>query len=132
MTFFSGPEYASYIALCRELRLEREFERGDWFWLPSSSAILGGGKIDLCDEERTLSYYARDEDWIWLPRLDQWLVKLEEMGWTGVFISLLAGGGYVAEGQQGMEDEAPVGRGSTREEAVLRLYCAVTGQEVKA
>ena len=30
---FDGPEHASYIARCRELRLEHEWQKGDcWTW----------------------------------------------------------------------------------------------------
>jgi hypothetical protein len=67
---FEGREYESYIALCRELGLKREFECGDvWcFWKDVSNGpfIQGASGHDGADELA-----------IWLPRLDQWLELLE-------------------------------------------------------
>jgi hypothetical protein len=137
VSLFDGPEYASYIALCRELRLERTIEPGDW------SADFG----DVFMEEPALQVHVarppgtasvtlpRDTlaiTSIWLPRLDQWLAMLEEAGADcPEFDRETTTGHYVL--RRGMPDEwghSQYGTGPTREEAAARLWVIVTRTEV--
>src|SRR5262245_23838343 len=157
---FDGPEHASYIAFCRALRLEREFEDGDAFWWP------GGGRGEW--DAGTYVYHdtASDEgvqpegptatSRVWLPRLDQLLTMLEEAGQDDVGfvkgsfqvnpfnpppqppeVPVVDGmqHGYcmawtTPDSYEGGWDTGPVY--PIREEAALRLWLAVTGRQVPA
>jgi hypothetical protein len=147
---FDGPEYEPYIALCRELRLEREFEECDHyaaFWNPWEGSAPPPKVTTWTNAKQDWSaartWFDRGStsarDVVWLPRLDQWLTMLEEAGWMEVRFSPSA---YLM-------DESPVfwrieGSGidrrynvhttveytdlRTREEAAARLWMAVTGR----
>jgi hypothetical protein len=133
---FDGPEYESYIALCRELRLERSLELGDWY---AHSEVDLQHPLVLGWREQLIIGPITEWTWVWLPRLDQWLMMLEEAGWMEVRFSPSA---YLM-------DESPVfwrveGSGidrrynvhttveytdlRTREEAAARLWMAVAGR----
>jgi hypothetical protein len=124
---FNAPEYASFIALCRDLRLERKpFEYGDvWcFWKPVSTGpfIQGASGNEGADE------FA-----IWIPRLDQWLAMLEEAGHGEVSLipfmrAAMDRWGVRLTKQGGIMDF----EGATREEAAAHAWCAVTGRAVTA
>jgi hypothetical protein len=125
VTLFSGPEYASYIALCRELRLERDLQEGDWYFHESLRPDQEEGWVLLAaGDERAESFE------VWLPRLDQWLAMLEEAGADcPEFDRETTTGHYVL--RRGMPDEwghSQYGTGQTREEAAARLWRAVTGR----
>lgn len=137
MTLFDGPEHASYIALMRELRLEREFEEGDWHCSIAGyvSPTLPGTPMLVTAVELRLTAMVGSEnlaDSVWLPRLDQWLAMLEEAvksdEWLLYQEGLMPDGSgfkrYCAEFEHGTTKAA-----STPGEACARLWCAVTGRE---
>lgn len=126
MSFPSGPEHASYVALCRELRLERErgFELGDWWvWLTLEDPPI------LVDEGFLRTVFALIDLQIWIPRLDQLLAMLEVAGVRDVGFwafddrtkcGVLTAGDFDGISYGDLET-AP-----TREEAALRLWMAVS------
>src|SRR5262249_40412619 len=122
---FDAPEYESYIALCRELRLEHIFGQADWAFVEDPESESGGVVTTrlIFEGERA------GDTVVWLPRLDQWLAMLEEAGVAMVqFVSrpLYRNPGYqiiaIAPGQ---EPPMPL-QALTREEAAARLWMAVT------
>lgn len=138
---FEGPEHASYIELCRALRLEREWQEGDWHvslagyvspTLPGTPMLVTAVELRL----RALVEPERLADSIWLPRLDQLLMKLEETGFEETTIQR-----YVERGKamwwagektctDSGTDWSPMNPGGpTPEEACCRLRMAVTGRE---
>ena len=134
---FDGPEHQSYIALCRELMLERKLEEGDWFVLGQhTTAFVWSALITATawnDHFHNIPEpgIARP---IWLPRLDQWLAMLEEAGQPDIaFERTLAGrwecGRPIPEGDGRTIELVPTsGLKHTREEAAARLWMAVTGR----
>lgn len=141
MTLFSGPEHASYIGLCRELRLEHECEPGDIQWVDGDYVTVPHGRptgqrwtgvriegISEPDDGRQRGVI--NVEIVWLPRLDQLLTMLEKAGWVYHLTSRRPGYAIWAR----LSSTGPIGRieAATPEEAALRLYCAVTGREVKA
>ena len=142
---FDGPEYASYIALCRELRLERKLKIDDqisvWFDNPSSPSSSNIYLVTDEDETRGWGSYTPvdQSDFVdgranvrWLPRLDQWLAMLEKAApdWTNTFsITRHEDGEFWAtfEGRAASNGGSWDGLGPTREEAAARLWMAVTG-----
>ena len=146
---FSG----SYIAFCLELRLERKFEDGDWFWWPGDDHFPEGvycqnqaaqfehdiPQVTLPGDEQTDPYGEQPNPLaVWLSRLDQWMSMLEEAGYLSVW--------FYPEEDTGLwrvetmwskerrrayprpEFDEVWGEGPTREEAAARLWMAVTGQ----
>jgi hypothetical protein len=111
---FDAPKYASYIALCRRLRLEWTWRQGDYYQSPELDAVilLGAG-----GPPRHTA--------VPLPRLDQWLAMLEEAGWTYHLTARVPG--YAIWGN-GPDSKAGREEAGTPEEAAARLYCAVTGR----
>src|SRR5215831_3633976 len=79
---FEGPEYESYIALCRELRLEHIFGQADWAFVEDPESENGGVVTTRLVHEGERA----GDTVVWLPRLDQWLAMLEEAGYE--FIKL--------------------------------------------
>lgn len=122
MSLFDAPEYESYIALCRELRLERTFELGDWVvYATDTTDVLAFD--DNRDPNRTA------EGVVWLPRLDQWLAMLEEAGVEGVVLERLGSIFFATDRTPVTHSEGYARRGNTREEAAARLWMAVTGRK---
>jgi hypothetical protein len=72
-----GQASESYIALCREAKLQREYQEGDLHW--ESVYVSGNGEIQLCTE--TCFHPQPGEQWVWIPRLDQLLRLIESEGW---------------------------------------------------
>jgi len=112
---FEGPEYASYIALCRGLRLEHRIMAGD-------CCIWAKG-----DDRQPGIWWGMSPEpglWIWLPRLDQWLAMLEEAGvqWVSFAPTPQWTAAWTDADAWLKDAEAP-----TREEAAARLWMAVTG-----
>lgn len=128
---FDGIEYEPYLVFCRKLNLQRRAEAGDWFLSldltnPEEASIVlcnsdGGG----CGETFNDGSWAK----IWLPRLDQWLVMLEEVNILGVIIERLGAVWFATDRESGSDREGLARRGSTREEAVARLYAAICWPE---
>lgn len=122
---FEGEKYASYIALMRELRLEREFEDGDW--LIDSAGFVGlyyGASISYGDEPK---------DAVWLPRLDQWLSLLEAAGERDICFSQGHPDALPDEWCCGTSDHWEggfiyTGNAPTREEAAARCWLSATGR----
>lgn len=125
MSFPSGPEYASYIALCRELRLKREVARGDYVaW------HVGGDPLLWAADQSPSS-----DIWVWLPRLDQLLLMLEGKGVRDVGFWALddcAKCGALTPGDFDGISYGDLETATTREEAALRLWIAVTRREARA
>lgn len=134
---FTGPEYASYIALTRELRLEREWQNGDWYGFRFHVSIDGE---PLREDSAVVLYqtgddvYTQGETW-WLPRLDQWLDLLEEADaryfrfYDGARVKSHSPGWHASC----LVHDGPSTRvfdeiGPTREEAVARLWMIVVRQ----
>lgn len=121
MTLFSGPEYASYIALMRELALEHEYDEGDYVcWTK-----------DPIEIEILMGWRPQESAYIWLPRLDQWLAMLEQAGIED--ISFWTGDGYAKCGVLlPTDDDGGIECGDletapTHEEAAARLWMVVAG-----
>jgi hypothetical protein len=147
---FEGPEYESYIKLCRELRLERMFEKGDALARPfnvlAEDKVSGTGlrPVDIewgirvygPDEQHEVGDQAAPPALIWLPRLDQWLAMLEEAG-AGDWMTFLKHGSWPEPGYQPTityelrcQNRQDWSIAPTREEAAARLWVAVTGRLV--
>jgi hypothetical protein len=126
MSDFSQPEYASYVALCRELKLEREFQDGDLIWRKGEIADTGRWyELYSADIRRGSAFGS------WLPTLSDWLEMLEGAGIETVMVNHEAiGGSWVGEQEYTM-GESRVAYAPTREEAAARLWMAVTKPAVK-
>lgn len=119
MPDFSKPEYASYITLCQELKLEHEWRSGDWFCDPISEHryVYARGSDDFVNP-----------DDFWLPQLADWLDMLEAGGIPAVTIVHHSGvgePGFYAEDAWSESFERSDFIGQTREEALARLTIAV-------
>lgn len=126
---FATPEYASYVQLCRELRLEREFDDGDYYTAPVPVSVIAPEGFEVLIWVGLFRLPHATEDCIWLPRLDQWLATLEEAGVKALaFIGIPGEEGWICQPYT----EPHEGRGPTREEACARLWMAVTGRAVTA
>jgi hypothetical protein len=125
MADFSQPVYASYVALCRELKLERTrdavgkltFRYGDWVYHPHMIQIWEG------------PWVGEGEDYIWLPSLSDWLEMLEEIGLEDFrYLRTIPGGrvhivaGFMTGSPFTGEEFAD---GDTPEEAAARLWMEV-------
>lgn len=145
MSDFASPEYASYVALCGELKLERKFQWGDWYWFEGDHIRQPWSKLNLaerqCDydqmpDDSTIGDHgdARIDDkddytvkWTWLPSLADWLEMLEEAGITTMtFVRGQLGYG-ISIRQPDWQIYVPdiVVLKPTREEAAARLWLAV-------
>lgn len=143
---FDAPEYRSYIALCRELRLKREFDWGDWFvdidsWSPRGPSLVYPDARQVGDRIQTrLTETRTNRTVIWLPRLDQWLVILEEalaLSYRRTAGSdppqFLARSGWARRQALTMlQVRAEHYPDEPVEEASARLWMAVVGREVRA
>jgi len=139
MSHFDQPEFQGYVALCRELRLERRFVEGDYAaWTDSPdgpwTVLLTDGAAAHAGH-RALSGYGPGgfAYSIWLPRLDQWLAMLEKAGERDAVLQVCRHGvDFTVAWTDGYGIAEQSGRGATREEAAARLWMAVTGREVRA
>ena len=133
---FEDPEYASYIRLMREVRLERKAEAGDWFLSFDPATEPTGFDLRLCNDDGGGCWGAPEplaDGWqvIWVPRLDQWLSKLEEAGYATVeFVARAIDMERYLYGAHPEDMDRFTGWLDSREEAAARLYCAVTGRQV--
>jgi hypothetical protein len=116
---FAGEEYASYIALCRELRLALPWiwRSGDWYEFR--------GRVNLVPVTSEPAAYLAGlgvlPEATPLPRLDQWLAMLEEAGEdTVVLVKDDRWGRSAQTGKPGRPPWAP-----TYEEVVARLWMSV-------
>lgn len=152
---FDTEPYQEYVTLCRELRLERDFEEGDWYAAYDDLEVLGV-YIRLVTEDAMPGFSTVAWSEVrWLPRLDQWLSKLEEAGVRNVAFQTLSPtesspfeelGGPLRPiilppdaPRYGCIDLNQIGDvkrawpyGACREEACARLWLAVTGRVVTA
>jgi hypothetical protein len=124
---FEGPEYESYLALCRELRLERALQDGDFV----DDGVRPG--VQMCGV--TVAPGVMWHGGVWLPRLDQWLTMLEDSvpPWDGaapwVGVALRRHGRVWFATDLGLEGREGYSRsGDSPEEAMARLWIAVTGK----
>lgn len=131
---FSGPEYASYVALCRELRLEREFTAGDFYAAPVPVSVIAPEGFEVLIWVDLFRLPHATQDCAWLPRLDQWLAMLEEAGVESVTIQLAwtnpedpGEKEYVAFDAWDVPDADDLRNYTSREEAAAQLWVAVTG-----
>jgi hypothetical protein len=149
---FSRPEYASYVALCRELKLAHKFERGDSVYYAAGTDPSSRESVTVwinCDEDSYPESAETDDMAIWLPSLSDWLEMLEAIRFGRVKFDnqRLAElgvlnpenlGPWSALGDRDDFRTAPAnpnfviagawayGCGPTREEAAARLWMAVT------
>src|SRR5215471_15945513 len=133
---FEGPESASYIALCRELQLQRvKFEPGDWCTFDVGGGSSGPYLIELDDEGASTDFvHPRNHGrYIWLPRLDQWLAMLEE-AYAAKWKEATAGPCRPGQARKMALDMLAVASErfprESIEEIAARLWCAVTGRAV--
>lgn len=128
MPDFTRPEYQSYIALCRKLSLEHEWQEGDHLWTPGGMVgvredvyVYHGPGTDLAHRDGLIR--------VWLPQLADWLDMLEEAGHDQVEFRPWGTGRYqVMLYAAGREEHGP----PTREEAIGRLAVAVGAVKVPA
>ena len=117
MSDFSRPEYKSYIELCRELALPREWQNGDQVIDPYEIKYELGPSL-LQDYD--LIHQDSIKECIWLPSLSDWLDMLEEAGED--FIAICPGYEIFVNDGMGVEKVAIA---PTREEAAARLWMEV-------
>lgn len=144
MSDFSKPVHESYVSLCRELRLERDWHVGDWFaWLELDLTVDYVGLWDH-DAEEPYDPESRpppERRRVWLPSLSDWLEMLEKgghprSGWNHISFHWLPFPDGSTEGRHAPCWTANTlttanralwyGIGPTREEACARLWMAVT------
>ena len=136
---FDSPEYASYIQLCRELQLEHQLSAGDWvaqvtgpFGEPCTPYIFC---VALEDEKdgTAPAWSTRTTQYVWLPRLDQWLAMLEEAGMTEVDLHGERDRYVALDGANLHDSDLPLrqGSGPTREEASAHLWVIAARERVK-
>lgn len=135
MALFEGPEYASFIALCRELRLERVYwQPGDLRWHPRANPSAWPGQIMVISDSESAeaASIAGNREAVWLPRLDQLLAMLEEAGARSLTLEPLPPDEDHPTATWNCAGRGAVGVGRTREEAAARLWLAVTGRQLTA
>lgn len=135
MSDFSRPEYASYVALCRELALARIIRFGDWYELAGAVS---------CSVENWEGH-STNEALVWLPSLSDWLEMLETVSVRAIELRYWTsdvGGpdgfpqGFLLTGTPSSLRQAGPGQpwlpqptrtvdAPTREEAAARLWMAV-------
>jgi hypothetical protein len=120
----------SYIALCRELRLKREMEPGDWG--AEYGEVFAEGARLFVEMHRPpgsklviLPYDRPAFTSIWLPRLDQWLEMLEEAGESVTLVHAPAWGRSAQ-----IVRLSPIWC-TSYEESCARLWLAITGRPVR-
>src|SRR6266568_7015509 len=127
MPDFSKAKYASYIQLCRELRLKRPGQAGDWFQFYDLGVDPPETVLELIDKHPGTPWWGEqfsDEgEAIWLPTLADWLEMLEVAGVLSVELS----GAWNEDYENGTRCYIATWRtrdaiGSTREEAAARLW----------
>lgn len=137
---FAGPAHKSYIALCRELRLEREIREGDW-WVDDLDGKVkcGSSMSEYLRNQPAMQMLPQRPDVVWVPTLADWLSMLEEAGYADVRIfrepfPTISPPWYTARrGRIAANDfTGEPACGPTREEAVAKLWMAVTGRTVTA
>lgn len=116
MPDFSRPEYASYVQLCRELRVPRVLANGDWYNVENGPVYVTVYK----------SPYPASSRAIWLPSLADWLEMLEEAGITSVGFDRDDSKTWIVGEDDRPFPEARIGVASTREEAAGRLWMQLT------
>ena len=127
---FDGPEYEPYIRLCRELRFERKWQVGDYVSVTEHGTFACG---IVAGSDRPTG----NGDPVWLPRLDQLLAMLEEVGVAEIAFEQYPDAPHepwaccpVREVDVGVHMIYALSEftflGFTREEAAARLWCAVT------
>jgi hypothetical protein len=122
VTHFADPAYASYISLCRELRLRRKFEEGDYVWVDlEAPGAVGVTIVSARDVEGGKP--PSGMGFRWLPRLDQWIRLLWLAGQDSITFEPTVDGGVRCSGSTGYRRF-----GRTDEEAAARLWCDVTGR----
>jgi len=127
---FEGDEYRAYRTLCRQLRLERRRpDYGDWFgsWDPEESGRpFDDLRLSMCNDDGGGCAGAGPEtEEAWLPRLDQWIPKLEEAGASQVVVSRAGGDRCYAMAEAA--DGDTVFWCTTCEEACARLWVDMMG-----
>lgn len=121
---------ASYSQFCRELRLEREFEEGDWFlWFYPEN----GGRDErslLRIATRTPEPKRSGKHNVWLPTLTDWLFMLEEAYQASPdFEEMEAYEPVRIRVLSALADHARTYVDSLSwEEVAARLWCAATGR----
>lgn len=122
MPDFSRPEYSSYVALCRELRLEHELVDGEQYVEPDEAPET---RCVGCENEYG---YEPSKDAVWLPQFSEWFVRLLSRGVGRIEIELL----HPKYTVNGVGPSGPKsGTGATSEEAIARLAIAVGAVKVK-
>lgn len=126
MSYFDRSEFAPYVELCRELRLERHGVAGDWRlahdpeepWTEFDIKVVGSDGLNAFDSPH---YDPTDYEVVWLPRLDQWLDMLEvaDPRRVDVFIQPRDRRYRVTAVSRDFAE------GSSREEAAARLWMAL-------
>ena len=123
---FEGPEYESYIALCRELRPEHIFGQADWAFVEDPESENGGVVTTRLVHEGERA----GDTVVWLPRLDQWLATLEEAGGYVVRFTRIdkPTPAYAIDALLERQPQSEHARmvAPTREETAARLWMTVT------
>ncbi len=120
---FEGEAHRSYLALGRDLRLEREFEEGDWY-LYDLPGDPGDKPALVTDNSLTGPRLARGR-YVWLPLLHQWIGMLREVGVDAVVLVYDARWGWSAQIDRPV---FPPAWTPTPEEAAARLWAVLTGR----
>lgn len=145
MSFPSAPEYESYVALCRELRLPFP---DDEAWQRGSVFEGDPGDLFFAGEQSAEGGQWPTQEAVFVPRLDQLLAMLEGEGVEFVEIGVawvapdealaeLAAEGaatktfYAFDATNHPDSDGRI-ECPVREEAALRLWMAVTGRVVHA
>lgn len=126
MPDFSRPEYASYVALCRELKLKRAFQSGDWLEIRYA-------RTGLADGFTTGVWGSGYDDWpddssapvIWLPALSDWLEMLATIGNFYAWVEIHWEGDEWAISVGPHHNKGRFAMAPTREEAAARLWVHV-------
>jgi hypothetical protein len=127
---FAGPEYASYVQLCRELLLERELQQGDFYVefqdaLRLASVHVYAPVVWPSKSPVVVPRGSPAKGTVWLPRLDQWLAMLEGIGVRLMAFEPLPPDEDHATETWNCAARGVLGVGVTREEAAARLWMAL-------
>ena len=127
----------SYVALCRELRLEHKPTEGDVY--------LGCDHVERCaaapHEVLIVGTWTTDNGWwpeagdVWIPREGDWLDKLEEalaQKWLAASGAPPVAGRARQLALQALEVRTPAFPREAIVEAAARTWCAVTERAVPA
>lgn len=132
---FMQDRFDSYVSLCRELKLPREWQTGDAFveYDPTLRMRIEdhGWVFGTCSANVWPVTHTRTGElaW-WLPTVADWLEMLEAAGEDSVAFRATwhQPGWLVGIGPNGDGDLFPSGEGVTREEALARLFVKVTAK----